>query len=231
MKYKAIIFDIDGTLTRLDNPWKHIHDCCNTWNSSAFFYKEAFSERHITYSEFCKLEARCFKGLPSNKVYEMFRQIETPKNLHENLKDLKEFGFKLIAISSGLQFIPEILDLSKFFDFMVYNELPSVNGFLSGDIKVNVDYKKLINLDFYIEKCNLRYDEIIFVGDGENDIFIAEKVGYSVAFNSNSENLKKAVNFAINSLDFGEIAEHLKGISLEITSFGDRVADRRVEIS
>lgn len=212
-KYKLIIFDIDGTLTNIENPWKYIHDYCNTWHENAAIYKDAFSSEHITYHEFCNLEVLHWKGLKLDRIYEIFKEVQAVKNLHKSLAELKILGFKLVAISSGLQFVPHILELEKYFDKVFHNEVFHKNGFLNGEVKIRVNHSKLDILDEYIKNKNINYDQIIFVGDGDNDVVLAKTVGYSIAFNSKSEKLNQAADTVINHTDFDFLKEYLIGIS------------------
>ena len=212
-KYKLIIFDIDGTLTNIENPWKYIHDYCNTWHKNAAVYKEAFGTENITYHEFCKLEVLHWKGLKVDKIYEIFKKVKAVKNLHKSLAELKMLEFELIAISSGLQFVPQILELEKYFDKVFHNEIFHKNGILSGEVKITVNHTKIDILDEYLKNKNISYDEIIFVGDGDNDIALAKIVGYSIAFNSKSEKLNKIASCVINHSDFDFLKEYLVEIS------------------
>jgi phosphoserine phosphatase len=212
-KYKLIIFDIDGTLTNIENPWKYIHDYCNTWHENAVIYKDAFYSDHITYQEFCKLEVLHWKGIKVDKIYEIFSEVKAVQNLHKSLLELKTLGFELVAISSGLQFVPKILELEKYFDKVFHNEIFHKNGFLNGEVKITVNHTKLDILDEYIQHKNIDYQDIISVGDGDNDVELAKIVGYSIAFNSKSEKLNKVSSCVINNSDFDFLKKYLMEIS------------------
>ena len=52
--------------------------------------------------------------------------------------------------------------------------------------------------------------EVVTVGDEENDLELAKISGLSIAFNSNSKDLKKACDVVIDNNDLREILEHIK---------------------
>jgi len=42
VRYKLIIFDIDGTITRHISSWRYIHERLGLWADRAFRYQEDF---------------------------------------------------------------------------------------------------------------------------------------------------------------------------------------------
>jgi len=55
MRYKLIIFDIDGTITTHISSWRYIHEKLGLWQDRAFKYQEDFLAGRIDYKKFCEL--------------------------------------------------------------------------------------------------------------------------------------------------------------------------------
>lgn len=207
-KYKLIAFDIDGTLTNEANSWKYLHENVATWEHNEV-YKDFFLQNHITYFELCKIEANYFKGLKEEDVFGFYSEIELIKNIDNFFSSFKDMNLSLVAISSGLQFVPKILNLDFYFDKVFHNELVVKNGFLTGDIKINVENNKIETFGAYLKETEVDFHDIIFIGDGDNDSEIASLSGYSIAFNSKSKILKKNVNFIIDVFDHDCLRNHI----------------------
>ncbi|MGD2279477.1 MAG: HAD-IB family phosphatase, partial [Candidatus Omnitrophota bacterium] len=107
MKYKLIVFDIDGTITRHISSWRYIHEKLGLWDVLARKYQDQFLAGKISYRRFCELDAAHWKGMPIKKLYGIFRHVRYSKNAKKAIKKLKKENFKLAAISTGLQFMTE----------------------------------------------------------------------------------------------------------------------------
>ena len=75
MKYKLIIFDIDGTITRHISSWRYIHETLGIWSKRAFQYQEAFFAGKIEYRKFCELDAAHWRGMKAKKVEGLFKSV------------------------------------------------------------------------------------------------------------------------------------------------------------
>jgi phosphoserine phosphatase len=212
MSYKLLVCDIDGTLTNNPNPWLTIHHYLSTWTNLTEKYKDAFLQKEITYAEFCKLEVLHWKGANVTEIKNLFCDLKTPANLFEGLKKFKDMGFRLVAISSGLQFVSEVLNFNQFFDDIFFNEVEIVDGFFTGKVNINVNDKVEV-LDEYLKKYNLNYENVIVIGDGDNDLGIFEKSGFSIAFCANSNKLREIADFEVNEFDYKKIIEQVEYVS------------------
>lgn len=62
MRYKAIAFDIDGTISSHISSWQLIHERPGIWSGNAETYQRKFLAGEISYREFCELNAAKWKG-------------------------------------------------------------------------------------------------------------------------------------------------------------------------
>ena len=206
MRYKLIIFDIDGTITTHISSWRYIHEKLGLWQDRAFKYQEDFIAGKIDYRKFCELDAAHWKGMRESKIRNIFKNVRYSKNAKSCIKKLKEQGFKLAAVSTGLQYMPERIKKEMKFDYAVSNRLVSRSGKLTGGVSIKLAHgAKHEVLSTIFKKFGLRPHEVISVGDSEGDIPLAKETGYSIAFNSTSRELSKMVDYNCKTRDFNEV--------------------------
>lgn len=216
MKYKLIVFDIDGTITRHISSWRYIHEKLHLWSNRAFRYQEDFFAGKISYRRFCELDAAHWKGMRIAKIRSIFEDVRYSKNAPRSIAKLKKLGFKLAAVSTGLQFMTERLKSELKFDYAVSNRLSSRNGLLTGGVKINLEHgAKHTALAKIYRKFDVRPHEVISVGDTEGDIPLAKNSGFFIAFNSSSAELTKIADYACRTKDFDEVYKKIMTITHE----------------
>jgi len=214
MKYKLIIFDIDGTITKHISSWRYIHEKLGLWYNLAYRYQEKFIAGKISYRKFCELDAAHWKGLPERKIREIFQEAPYVKNARRYLRNLKEMGFKLVAISTGLQYIAERIKKELGFDYILSNRLISRKGILTGKVKINITHgAKGKILGRILRRFRVKPEEVIVVGDSSGDIPLVKNSGYSIAFNSSDREFSRMVDYDCRTKDFKEVLEKIVSIS------------------
>ena len=214
MKYKLIIFDIDGTITRHVSSWRFIHERLRLWTNRAFRYQEDFFAGKISYRRFCELDAAHWKGMPEAKIRRLFDSTRYSKNAVTCIKKLKAAGFKLVAISTGLQFMADRVRRELGFDYAVSNRLLSRKGKLTGAVHINLEHgAKHRILQRIFKKFGVRPSETISVGDSEGDIPLAKECGYSIAFNSSCKELSDIADYNCKTRDFNEVYRRILSIN------------------
>ena len=210
MKYKVIVFDVDGTVTKHDNSWRYIHERLGTWDDQASLHQELFLSGKISYKEFCERDAAHWKGLPEKNIREMFDSIDYCKNAPRYVKKLKKAGFKIAAVSSGLQFLARRLRKELGFDFITCNRLLTQKGIFTGKVQINVAHgKKARVLRRVVKEFRIKAQEVIAVGDSAGDIDLARRAGYAIAFNASDEELISIVDYNCRTNDFREVFDRI----------------------
>ena len=95
MRYKLIIFDIDGTITRHISSWRYIHERLGIWDALAEKYQEKFLAGRISYRKFCELDAAHWKGMRVKMLEDVFSEIKYAKNVKHSIKMLKKTKLSL----------------------------------------------------------------------------------------------------------------------------------------
>jgi len=214
MKYKLIIFDIDGTITKHISSWRYIHEKLGLWYDLAYRYQEKFLAGKISYREFCELDAAHWKGMPEKKIRAIFQKAPYVKNAKRYLRNLKEMGFRLVAISTGLQYIADRIKKELGFHYVLSNRLISRKGILTGKVKINITHgAKGKILRRILKRFRVKPEEVIVVGDSSGDIPLVKNSGYSIAFNSSDREFSRMVDYDCGTKDFKEVVEKIVSIS------------------
>ncbi len=214
MKYKLIIFDIDGTITRHISSWRYIHEKLDLWDVLARKYQEQFLSGKISYRRFCELDAAHWKGLSIKKLRDVFKNIKYSRNAKDVVGKLKSMGFKLAAVSTGLQFITDRIKDELDFDYVIGNRLNVRKGKLTGGVRINISHgAKGKTVRDILKRFKIKPSQMIAVGDSEGDMPMLKVAGYSIAFNFSSPELSEIADYACHSKDFMEIYRVIKKIS------------------
>jgi len=214
MRYKLVVFDVDGTITRHVSSWRYIHERLDLWDALAHKYQKKFLKGEISYAEFCRLDAMHWKGLKVKRLERIFKEIPLSKNARPCIKRLKDAGFKLAAVSTGIQFITERVKKELGLDYCIGNRLNAKNGVLTGTAKVNISYgQKGKALKRILKIFNASPRQAICVGDSDGDIPMMRLCGYSIAFNSKSRRLNGMADYVCRTSDFRDVCARILKIS------------------
>lgn len=214
MRYKLIVFDIDGTITRHISSWRYIHERLNIWDALAHKYQDKFLAGKISYRRFCELDAAHWKGMSEKKLYDIFKEVKYSRNAKKAIGTLKKSGFKLVAISTGLQFMTDRIKKELLFDYVLGNRLDVKNGELTGEVTINISHgAKGKTVRAILKRFGLKPHEMIAVGDSDGDIPMMKLAGYSICFNPASEKTALAADYVSKTDDFMEVCEKILEIS------------------
>jgi len=214
-RYRLVVFDVDGTVTRHVSSWRFIHERLGLWDALAHRYQARFLSGKITYREFCDLDAAHWRGMGVTEMQRIFREIPYSKNVVPCIRHLRERGLKLAAVSTGIQFITDRIRDELGFDYVLGNRLLARNGVLTGKVKINVSHGgKGRVLAVLTRRFRVRPQEIVCVGDSDGDVPLALKCGYSIAFNCTSDSLRRAADYRCRTRDFNEIRDVIDRITI-----------------
>ncbi|NIR87483.1 HAD-IB family phosphatase [Candidatus Bathyarchaeota archaeon] len=208
-KLKLVVFDVDGTLIRAYSSWQHLHERLGTWDKGRR-YAERFRQGTITYEEWARLDASLWKSLPLQRVQQIINSIPYADGAREVITTLRKAGFKVVLLSAGLSLATERINREIGVDDSLTNELIVKDGFLTGEVKVNVSFNnKDKALRSILQRFDVKIDECAAVGDDETMIPLFEKVGLRIAFNPRSKLVEDHADVVIRSDDLREVLSHL----------------------
>jgi phosphoserine phosphatase len=118
----------------------------------------------------------------------------------EVIKALKKRGVFTIILSTGLSLLVDKVRNDLRTDMALSNELLSVDGHLTGEIRINVEYdKKGYIVEKILKEFGARKEEACAIGDGEGDVGMFEAVGLAIGFDSHD-----SVSSAVHQKIYGE---------------------------
>jgi len=208
-------FDMDGTILK-----ERTIDVLTKKFNLTNKLKE-IDTKYKDYKEYKKAEmiAEFFKGYKAQDLLDEFRKIQVSDGIEEVIQFLKSKNFLLVIITNSYTFLAE--DLAKRLGFMMCfgNKLEIKDGIITGKIEMPLNWAKqnckehsickFNILKDLIEKFNFKKENVIAIGDSENDYCMLEYAGIAIAYNTQSKKLK-SIPEVISSNNFFEILTILK---------------------
>ena len=182
MKFKAILFDVDSTLTETEgidllaqsSPYaREVADITERAMQGKLDFDNALCQR-----------VALLKGLSIDVIDRAIEQTRISAGAEETIARLKQEGMKVGIVSGGFREIIDSVFRGWPFDLVVAHRLEISNRVLTGRVLgdiVNREKKASVLREFAkFSGCNL--NEVIAVGDGSNDIAMIELAGLGIAY-------------------------------------------------
>lgn len=190
---KAIVFDLDGTLTPVGSVWQHIHERLGTWDEGGLVSLNAFLAGRISYLEFAIRDAALWKGVGRDRLEEIVGEIPLRQGAVETIAVLKQEGYRLALLSSGLDVLAQRVAVRLGFEVCISNRLGFADGVLDGRVSIHVTWDgKPRHIPGICRFFGVEPSETAAIGDSAGDAFLFPEVGLSVAFNAGPEVAAKA---------------------------------------
>jgi phosphoserine phosphatase len=142
----SVIFDLDGTLTRVPSPWRYVHERVGVWHSKAHNYLNEWLSGTIGYEEFCRRDTALWEGRSLDEIYSYLDEIEWNRFVPEVVGRLMDEKIPSVIISSGFKYVAAKIQSQCGWDpLLIYaNELedgPMVRINVSGDFASPISKK------------------------------------------------------------------------------------------
>lgn len=206
MNNKFAVFDIDGTLFR----WQLFHELVVQLTIADVFPKNTFGEVDLAWNKWRggEMSFHEYEGLVVETLVHYLPLIPLPvyqaacdkvvaQSAHkvhfyprQLIKDLKEKGYKIIAISGSQQEVLESFCSRYGFDIVIGVIYEQKDGRFTGKIERPTIGKKADILKELIKEHNLTTEGSVAIGDSDGDIPMLDAVEQPIAFNP-SEGLFK----------------------------------------
>ena len=208
MENSIAVFDIDGTLRRVVDPWMMLHDHVGTEELGAKFYSKWLIGK-ISYRTMTRLGAMTWKGQTKANLLSCLESNPIRAGAHELVDWFKDRGIPCVGISTGLSFLNEVSKTELGLDAIVSNEIVFDNEICTGKVNINVTEESKGQL---LAEIMVKYgiDRVVSFGDGPGDIAMFEKSVFSVAVFPRSDRVKEAATVAIESEPINQVIEWLQ---------------------
>ena len=201
MPFKAVIFDLDGTLVTDKSSWWKLHKYFGTYVPSLKNMKD-YEQGNIAYDEFMRRDIALWNPKPHIGTIE---KILLDYKLTPNAKFVTETlgikGYNMAIITTGIDITAKAVASELHIPYVVANGvILDKNGYLTGSVIFNVDLlRKEQAFNDLIPKIGVKKEECIAVGDSKYDMSFLKNAGLGLAFNPDDD-LKQSSLFAMKDL-------------------------------
>jgi len=208
LKLKIVVFDMDGVLVDIDSSWQSVHRKLNVDNSDNL---KQFLNHQISYLEFMKKDMKLWGKANINTIKNILGEVPLMKNAKSTVAQLKKAGYKTAIISSGISILAERVQRELRIDFVFANRIVADrNGVLTGKgVEVVNPLSKEAVLRKFASEQHTTPQCCAVVGDTIFDVPMFREAGFSIAFNTDDKQVRKAANVAVEGKDLKKILPHL----------------------
>ncbi len=193
----TVIFDLDGTLTLVPSPWRHVHERLGLWDEVASGFLDQWLTGQISYEEFCRRDLELWRGMALAEIEELLEEIEINPHVPAIVARLREQSIQSIIISSGFSCVA--LRIQSSFDWeplRIYaNELvdgPEVRICVSADLDSPLSKERLA--ETALSKIGGDPERSLVVSDSKRDLEMMAQCRYKLLV-ENEDDLAKVHRF------------------------------------
>lgn len=211
--FKAVFFDMDGTLTDRISSWEWVHRHFGVDNRGSW---EAFLRGEIDDAEFMRRDIALWKAAHPEKVHlERIRgalgEIPLVPGARELVDALHADGARTIIVTGGLDLLAERVCREVGIHEHVGNGLcADEHGYLldEGILRVPVNDKGQ-PVRHLLQRLGLRPEETAAIGNSGQDVAMFQACGFGVAFDPIDDVVRKHADVVIEEKDLRRAIPHL----------------------
>ena len=178
---RLAIFDIDGTLRRVRDPWIHLHNHLGV-AEEAKDLPDLWKKGEITYEEWARLDASYWRGHKRDNIVAALEANPLRAGARELIGWFTYRSIPCVGISSGLSIFNEITARELGIKEIICNELHFDGEICNGEISIQVNEEnKGEIMDEMLERYSVKDKQVAAFGDGTADIPLLKKAGLGVA--------------------------------------------------
>jgi len=211
LEYPLVCFDVDGTL--VDDTifiWQTLHDHFATDPAARKKAHDDYFARRITYADwfFRDLELLSESGATEPRIREVLDLLKPISGAREALLDLHARGHVLAIVSGSLDIVVAHLFADVPFQHVLLNRIAfDADGRIAGGTPTPYDLEgKAAGLAELCRREGIAPDRAAFVGDNDNDLWIAGAAGLAIAFNCKSDALRAVCRLEVREKDLRAVA-------------------------
>ncbi len=192
---KIVVFDFDGTITyKSPNLWKAIWTSCGFDVGAGSIYEKYYKDYKAgkyDYKEWCDKTCTLFRerNFSHDKLLQLAKNFNIIDGLEETVKYLKGRGVKLHILSGSIiEGIKAALGESeKYFDNICANTMIfDKDGIVEEILSTKFDYVgKAEYIKMLCDKFDVLPEDIVFVGNDDNDDFVFQSGCHTICLNPN----------------------------------------------
>ena len=195
---------MDGVLVNIESSWTIVHKAFNIDERETF---RRYLRGEFDYLEFMRKDIGLWGHVHVNQIRKILDQVPLMKGSKGTIDILRKNGYVTAIISSGLRILAEKLKRKLGLDYIFANNLLiDKNGILTGEGNSEVGiWDKEHVLQRLLKSLTITPNHCAVVGDSIFDISLFDVAGFSIAFNSRDERVRKSADVSIESKDLRTI--------------------------
>lgn len=201
---------MDGVIFEHQNFWMELHKAYGTYEQGKSLTRKYLRTDYAKLVE--EVVEQLWKGKPAEPYFRMVNKAVYVDGVKETFKVLKEKGMITALITSGPSHLAERAQRDLEIDYVFSNMLVIRDNVVTGEFKWPLghgDKEKIEIVSQLVAQLCIRFSEVAYVGDYENDVGVCKKVGMSIAFNSDAGELRKVCKVVIDKPDLRLILSHV----------------------
>jgi phosphoserine phosphatase len=192
-RLQLVIFDMDGTLTKVKSPWQFLHEELGVWESGGLQWLKDYKKKIIDYQKFVKLDSDLWIGRHKEEIEGRLSKIELQRGVKKVISGLDNMGIKTAILSTGFTFLGDRIrritgvDIKTYANELIYDRWGLFKGV---KMRVSQDPGRMSKRSLVRRICHdakVSQVNTMAVGDSETDNEMFESVGLAVGFNLNVE--------------------------------------------
>ncbi len=213
---KIAFFDIDGTITRSS----YIYEAAVRFGFQSQLEHIAYSEENPIVRT--KRIATLLRGRTRDELTGILRGIPMTDGWDEMVSYLHADGYAVCLVTDSYAFIADHYSRVHGCDAYFAHDLEFVDGMCTGEVRIpsvymaserstcRHSYCKSNLLHHVMRVSDMQHKDMIFIGDGENDVCSLRMAGSGIAFCPTSPLLKSVADHVIQIPDFSLVVDYLR---------------------
>lgn len=207
-KFVMVSFDVDKTLFRkpaLTTAARAL-GIGEKWDS----IEELESKKRITKGQGLMSECKLLVGMKLQDILREISKVEMIRNIRETVDKLLGLGLQVILTTDNPDFLCQYLVERFGFNGFVSSKVAVKNGVVTDEIEPLPD--KRLGIRKYCAWMSVPLSKVVHVGDGPNDVPVFRVVGYSIAINTDTDKVRKAASYQIETDDLLDVYKHIHSV-------------------
>ncbi len=196
---RLAVFDLDGTLRRVPDPWLHIHQALGTHVQGHEFY-ERWQRGTLTYPELCRMDASLWQGISRERL--VAASVEANPLRRGAAKLVGWFaarGIPCVGISTGLSLLHDLTAAETGLRAVFCNHLGFHDESCDGTVRVHVhEEAKMDALRHVLAEYQVTISDTVVFGDGLADIPLLRGAGIGIAVCPRQPEVSEAADWTID---------------------------------
>lgn len=213
MNARLAIFDIDGTLRRVADPWLHLHRHLNTAAEGGLFFRQ-WQQGEISYEELCRRDAAMWRDVPRSRILDALDSNPLRAGARDLVQWLANRQVVCVGLSTGLSVFHDVTAQSLGLAEVVCNELLFDGDRCTGEVAIRVtEDGKAAAMDEILARHGCRAAQTMVFGDGPADIPLLRRAGVAVAVFPREAEVANCADYVLHREPLSDFVAVLDAIS------------------